>query len=88
MSRGIALIEEPNTHPRMEAYYVFMSRDEAGQENVMGCLMGVLGMQPLATGNLRVLEAFKIEARRAAAELKGKQTIHLVRFSNREDIPF
>lgn len=84
----IDVIVPPNTAPPVERVWMFVSRDEAGRENVCGVLMGpLLGSQPLMTGNPKVLELMKPIARKLADEAAGSgRTIHLLSFNNREEL--
>lgn len=82
-----AIVVPPNTEPPVQRVWMFVSRDEAGRENVCGVLMGSLGSQPLMTGNPRVLEMMKPAARMLAKESVGTgRTIHLLSFTNREEL--
>lgn len=84
------VLRPPNDGPPMERVWAFVSRDAAGHENVCGVVMGPMGQQPLITGNPRVLEQFKEIAREiakaTAAEVDDGRTVHLLSFSNREEI--
>jgi hypothetical protein len=85
--RAVKLDVPPNTGDRMEKVWVFISRDAEGRENVCGSLMGPMGAQPLMTGNPKILELMKPIARdMALANEHTGRTIHLICFSNREEI--
>jgi hypothetical protein len=76
----------PNTGSPMKEVWAFVSRDKEGRENAIGCTLGPLGATPMITGNPDTLKIFKplvAEVREAA---KGVQTIHLLHFTNREEI--
>lgn len=87
MTEDTVILTPANDAPPIECVWMFVSRDEQGRENVCGSLMGYLGTQPLMTGNPRILEKFKPVARKiaASAERSGR-TIHLLRFTNREEV--
>jgi hypothetical protein len=70
----------------MEKIWVFVSRDKEDKENVCGSLSGALGKQPLMTGNAKTLELMKPLARALAAAAPPDKTIHLLTFSNREEV--
>ncbi len=76
----------PNTGPPMKEVWVFVSRDKDGKENAIGCVMGPLGATPMITGNSDTLKIFKRLARETQLACEGVQTIHLLRFTNREEI--
>jgi hypothetical protein len=78
------LMNPPNTGASVERVWMFVSRDELGKENVCGFITA-LGATPMITGNPDKLENFKILAREIAATATGK-TIHLLTFSNREEL--
>ena len=77
----------PNTGPKIEQIWAFISRDRNGKENVIGGHVGVLGLTPLMTGNPRTFEVFRsiVEPVREELEAAG-QTVHLIRFTIREEI--
>lgn len=85
MSETIVLTP-PNTAPPVERVWMFVSRDEEGRENVCGSLIGSLGTQPLMTGNPRVLELMKPFARELEEACPAGRTIHLLCFTNREEL--
>lgn len=77
----------PNTGPALKEVWAFISRDSAGQENVIGATVPGLGMTSLLTGNPRTFEIFRRIVSESRQELEsGGQTIHLLRFSKREEI--
>lgn len=83
----MAVIAEKNNAPPVERVWMFVSRDAQGRENVCGSLMGELGVQPLMTGNPRILEIMKPLAARAASLCEGSgQTLHLLCFTQREEV--
>lgn len=87
MPKDTLVITPPNDAPPVECVWMFVSRDKEGRENVCGSLMGDLGVQPLMTGNRRIFQMFKPLARQLAAEAEScGRTIHLVRFTNREEV--
>jgi hypothetical protein len=83
------VLKPPNDGPPMERVWAFVSRDAQGHENVCGVVLGPTGAQPLITGNPRVLEQFKGIAREialATSNTNDGRTIHLLSFSNREEV--
>jgi hypothetical protein len=77
----------PNTGPPIKEIFAFVSRDASGQENVIGGTVPGLGMIQLMTGNPKTFETFKRLVAEARPGLEaGGQTIHLLHFSNREEI--
>ncbi len=68
---------------------MWVSRDAEGRENVIGVHLPGVGWQPLITGNKRIMELMASSAREFKREAQSKnlsQTIHLLHFTNREDI--
>lgn len=92
MSDAPIVLHVANTAPPVREVWMFVSRDRDGQENTLGSVIGALGTQPLITGNPRVLEIFKAAAVRVREEMKkhpeAGQTIHLLRFTQREEVSF
>ena len=89
MMNDPAILTPPNDGQGYDQVWAFISRDQDGKENVCGSLMGELGTQPLMTGNPRVLELMKPMARAMARQLQANGsnlTIHLVKFTTREEI--
>lgn len=83
----VIVLTPANDAPPVERVWMFVSRDAEGRENVCGSVMGPLGTQPLMTGNPRVLEKMKTFAAEISRQLEGTgRTIHLLSFSNREEI--
>ena len=88
MAKNI-IISNLNTAPAMTDVWVFVSRDKDGQENVVGSTFAAMGQQPMMTGNPKILKLFKKhmeEARDQLKKSKADQSIHLLHFSNREEI--
>lgn len=82
-----SIIVPPNTGPPIEKVWMFISRDKEGHENVCGGYMGALGTQPMITGNPRVLEIMRPIAAFLAEESEPLgRTIHLLEFTNRQEI--
>jgi hypothetical protein len=88
MRTDVIVETPPNDAPAMDEVWVWVSRDKEGRENVCGSLIGSIGTQPLMTGNPRIFELMRPLAQelRAHAEATGR-TIHLLRFSARQEIP-
>jgi len=77
----------PNTGPPMKEVWAFVSRDKEGRENVIGGVLGGgLGSIQLITGNPDTLKIFTRLAKEVEAAAAGVQTIHLLHFTNREEI--
>lgn len=79
----------PNTGPKMTEIWAFVSRDQQGRENVCGASLGAPGsfdMQPLMSGNPKIIEIMKPIAKVLQQHLPAGRTIHLLRFTNREEI--
>ncbi len=89
MTNDPIVVTPPNDGDGYNQVWAFISRDQDGKENVCGSLMGELGTQPMMTGNPKVLKLMTPMAQAMARQLKtsgSKLTIHLVRFSKREEI--
>lgn len=84
MSEDTVVMNPPNTCDPVERVWMFVSRDKLGKENACG-FVSALGPTPMITGNPAVLESFKILAREIASVDSGK-TIHLLSFTNREEL--
>lgn len=81
------ILRQPNDAPPVDRVWMFVSRDSAGRENVIGSLIGYLGTQPLMTGNLKTLELMKPLAAAVAKQCEGSgQSIHLLCFTTREEV--
>lgn len=78
----------PNTAPPVEKVWMFVSRDAEGHEHVCGAEIGSLGLQPMVTGNERMLEkVFKPIAARTLASMEGTgKTLHLLEFTSRKEV--
>lgn len=84
---GNTLIDIPgNTNPPVERVYAFVSRDPQGREHICGCLMGVLGMQPMVTADVGLLIRMTEEAHTLRDNMPKEYSIHLLSFTNREEI--
>jgi hypothetical protein len=82
----IIVATPPNDGPPVDCVWMFVSRDEQGRENVCGSLMGYLGTQPMITGNPRTLELMTTLAREMRKQLPPDRTMHLLKFTNREEV--
>jgi hypothetical protein len=83
----IQIERAPNDGPALKEVWAFVSRNDAGQENVIGAELPFLGMTALMTGNPKTFKLFEGLVRDARAELEAAgQTIHLLRFSRREEV--
>lgn len=81
------VLTPPNDAPPVKRVWMFVSRDKEGRENVCGSLMGELGIQPLMTGNKRVLKLMMPGALALAKECQGTdRTIELLVFTCRKEV--
>jgi hypothetical protein len=83
----VMILTPANTAPPVKRVWMFVSRDAEGRENVCGSLMGELGIQPLMTGNPRLLKKFMPVARELARQCAGtERTIELLVFTCRKEV--
>jgi hypothetical protein len=78
----------PNTGPPMKEMWAFVSRDREGRENAIAMGVVGVGMTQFVTGNAKTLALFKTLVLEHLEELErgGEQTIHLLRFTKREEL--
>lgn len=77
----------PNDGPAIREIWAFVSRDSVGRENVIAGTLPIIGMTPLMTGNPKTFEIYKRIVRDALEQLEaGGQTIHLLRFTERQEV--
>ena len=78
----------PNTGPMMKEVWVFVTRDAEGRENAIAGNIGMLGMTQMMTGNPKTFQLFKRIVEEARPQLeKNGQSVHLLKFTRREEIP-
>ena len=84
----VAQLDLVNTAPPMTEVWAFVSRDRDGNENIVGSLAGPMGVQPFLTGNRQVFGLFLELVREMRAQLPpdSPQTLHLLHFTNREEL--
>ena len=79
----------PNTGPPLTEVYAFISRDASGRENTIGHFFQGTGMVQLMTGNPTTFALFRDIVRKALPDLEANgQTVHLLKFTTREEVPF
>lgn len=87
MDENTIVLTPPNDAPAVKRVWMFVSRDKEGRENVCGSLMGELGIQPLMTGNPKILRMMMPAAHALARECAGTdRTIELLCFTCRKEV--
>lgn len=82
------IVRAPTKGPKMEQMWAFISRDPEGHENAIAMGVPGIGMTQLVTGNPKTFALFKELVAKHKDELElGGQTIHLLWFRNREELP-